>query len=51
MNRLVEYILSDAFERKVNAVMAWVFPLFGAIMVARILKFIVEFILFPADFH
>ena len=51
MNRLVEYILSDAFERKVNAVMAWTFPLFGAIMVTRIIKFIVEFILFPASFH
>lgn len=45
MRCLVEYILSDAFERKVNAVMAWVLPLFGAIMIARILKFIVEFIL------
>lgn len=51
MNRLIEYILSDAFERKVNTVMAWVLPFFGAIMIARILKFIVEFILFPASFH
>lgn len=51
MNRLIEYILSDAFEQKINTVAVWVVPFFGAIMVARVLKFIVEFILFPASFH
>ena len=51
MNRLVEYILSEAFERKVNAVMGMVLPILAAVMVARILEFIVEFILYPANFH
>ena len=51
MERLINYILSDDFNRKVETGLAWVVPFFGAIMVCRVLKFIVEFALYPQNFH
>lgn len=51
MRRLINYILSDDFNRKVDAVLAWVVPVVVAIMVCRVLKFIVEFALYPQNFH
>ena len=51
MERLINYILSDDFNRKIETVLAWVVPFFGAIMVCRVLKFIIEFALYPQNFH
>ena len=51
MERLINYILSDDFNRKLETVVAWVVPFFMAIMVCRVLKFIVEFTLYPQSFH
>lgn len=44
LNKIADYIMSDDFNNKVNIVVSWIFPLFGAIMVARIVKFLLEFI-------
>ena len=51
MERLINYILSDDFNRKVETVLAWVVPFFIAIMGCRVLKFIIEFALYPQNFH
>ena len=51
MEQLIDYILSDDFNNRVEAVFGLLAPIFGAIMVCRVLKFIVEFILYPANFH
>ena len=51
MKRLIDYILSDEFNLKVETVLAWVVPFFIAIMVCRALKFIIEFALYPQNFH
>lgn len=51
MQRLVDYILSDEFNHRIETAASLLMLLFGAIMVCRIIKFIVELILYPANFH
>ena len=51
MERLINYILSDEFNEKVETVVAWVLPFLVATMIGRVLKFIIEFTLYPQNFH
>lgn len=42
MRALVEYLFTDDFQNKLETFLGWVLPFFGAVIIARLVKFVLE---------